>query len=409
MATREPIAVPGPGPKRVLPAIVPQFPHGPGPSSDRAKSVEASNAVAAFFNKLERVSSTGTFSWRTDDEEITASEQFYRIFDLDPTRPMTLSLIASRVHPDDLRLFYGLFDQARYNCGDGETAHRLQLPDGSIKYLRVMMHRLRGPDDRPEYIGAVHDATSLRLAQQALDQSRADVRHLSRITALGMLLASIVHEISQPLLGVMTNANTCLRRLTADPPRLEPARDDARRALRDAGRACKLVTRLRAHFTKDQPAPESLDLNETIREVLSWFAGELETRRVVLITELSSSLPPVVGDRVQLQQVIINLLLNAVEAMSGVEDRPRSLLIRTERRDGSQVCVVVRDAGRVFKSQNMERLFEPFYTTKSNGLGIGLCVSRSIIEDHRGRLWAEANETYGATFVFSLPCGLQVH
>jgi C4-dicarboxylate-specific signal transduction histidine kinase len=362
------------------------------------------------INRAPRIeAATGVFSWCAAQEEITASAPFYRIFDLDPARPMTLALIATRVHPDDLRQFYGLIDQARGAISDLNTALRLRLPNGSIKYLHWMAHRLQNRDGRLEYIGAVHDATALHLSEQALTQARADLTHLARLTSLGVLMASIVHEISQPILGMMTNASTCLAWLAADPPHLDAVRESARHALRDAERAGNLVTRLRALFRKEDPEPASLDLNEAIREVLTWCSCELRRQRVVLKTDLAGSLPQVVGDRVQLQQVVINLLLNAVDAMNSVEDRPRTLLIRTEQRDGDQICVVVRDAGAVVQSRNMETLFEAFYTTKRNGLGIGLCVSRFIIEGHRGRLWAEPNETHGATFTFSLPRGLQVH
>jgi C4-dicarboxylate-specific signal transduction histidine kinase len=226
---------------------------------------------------------------------------------------------------------------------------------------------------------------------------------MARLTTLGTLTGSIVHEINQPMTGIMTNASTCLRMLDADPPDLDGARATARRAIRDVELARDLMTRLRALFGKKPTTSDCLDLNEAIQEVIALTLSELCRNRVVLRVALARDLPPVRGDRVQLQQVVLNLLLNASDALRDVDDRPRDLLIRTESQDGGQVCVTVRDAGIGFRPEDVNRLFEAFYTTKSHGLGIGLSISRSIIEKHRGRLWAEPSEDHGASFSFSLP------
>jgi signal transduction histidine kinase len=215
--------------------------------------------------------------------------------------------------------------------------------------------------------------------------------------------ASIAHEVNQPLSGIITNASTCLRMLAADPPNIDGARETARRTIRDGNRASDVVTRLRALFSKKNATTELVDLNEAGSEVIALSRSELQRNRVILRSELADDLPPVTGDRVQLQQVILNLLLNALDAMSGVDDRPRQLVIKTERDEGDRVRLTVQDAGVGFDPQNVERLFEAFYTTKSGGMGIGLSVSRSIIENHHGRLWAAPNEGPGATFSFSIP------
>jgi signal transduction histidine kinase len=191
--------------------------------------------------------------------------------------------------------------------------------------------------------------------------------------------------------------------LAADPPNVDGARETARRTIRDGHRAADVITRLRALFGKSGPATESVDLNEAAREVIALSLSELREGRVVLREELAHDLPPVTGDRVQLQQVILNLLLNATEAMSGVDDRPRQMVVRSERDGGQSVRLSVQDAGVGFGPQNVERLFEAFYTTKSDGMGIGLSVSRSIIESHHGRLWAAPNDGPGATFSFTIP------
>jgi C4-dicarboxylate-specific signal transduction histidine kinase len=246
------------------------------------------------------------------------------------------------------------------------------------------------------------DVTERRRTEDALGELRSQLTHMALVTTLGALAASIAHEVNQPLSGIITNASTCLRLLGADPPNVEGARETARRTIRDANRASEVIARLRALFGKRVPVSEAVDLNEATREVLALLSRELQRGRVVLRAELAEALPLVIGDRVQLQQVVLNLLLNAAEAMSGVEDRLRLLVIRTGS-DNDGVRLSVQDTGVGFESDNLPRLFEAFYTTKSGGMGIGLSVSRSIIVSHHGRLWAELNEGPGATFAFSVP------
>ena len=245
-----------------------------------------------------------------------------------------------------------------------------------------------------------------RLQQEQLRYHaiQLELAHANRIAALGQLSASIAHEINQPLTGIITNCATCSRMLTSDPPDLDGAREAVRRTLRDGNRASDVVARLRALFNKKEPASEAVDLNEATREVIGLSLNEIQNSRVAVRTELADDLPFVTADRVQLQQVVLNLLRNALDAMNTVDDRPRDLLIRTEREEGDRVRLSVRDAGVGFDSQAMDKLFEPFYSTKSDGMGVGLSVSRSIIENHRGRLWAALNEGPGATFLFSVPC-----
>ena len=226
---------------------------------------------------------------------------------------------------------------------------------------------------------------------------------MARVTSLGVLTASIAHELNQPLSGIITNANTCLRMLAADSPDVDGARETARRTIRDGNRASEVIARLRALFTKKESTTEPLDLNEATREVIALSSSNLQRHRVILRQELADNLPPVNGDRVQLQQVILNLLLNAADAMSDIDDRPRDLVVSTTRDDGDRVRVTVRDVGVGLDPENTDKMFDAFYTTKSGGMGMGLSVSRSIIERHRGRLWVERNDGPGATFTFSIP------
>jgi signal transduction histidine kinase len=242
-----------------------------------------------------------------------------------------------------------------------------------------------------------------RLVEERLDKTRLELAHVARITSLGVLTASIAHEVNQPLSGIITNAGTCLRMLAADPPNVDGARETARRTIRDGNRTAEVITRLRALYGKKDPTPESIDLNEATQAVLALSLSELQRSRVILQPELADDLPPVAGDRVQLQQVILNLIRNASDAMSAADDRPRQLLIRTERDEPDRVRLTVQDVGVGFDPRAADRLFESFYTTKNDGMGIGLSVSRSIIESHRGRLWATLNNGPGATFSFSIP------
>jgi C4-dicarboxylate-specific signal transduction histidine kinase len=227
---------------------------------------------------------------------------------------------------------------------------------------------------------------------------------MARVTSLGALTASIAHEVNQPLSGIITNASACLRMLAADPPNIDGAADTARRTLRDGDRAADIVRRLRQLFARHDGPHEAVDLNEAAREVIALAHGDLQRRRVVLDTAFAEDLPPIAGDRVQLQQVILNLVVNAADAMAGVEDRPRRLEVRTAQDASERVTLTVQDAGVGVGPEAAARLFEAFYTTKPEGMGIGLAVSRSIIESHGGRLSAEANvDGPGASFVIDLP------
>ena len=338
-------------------------------------------------------------------DEITWSEELYRIFEFDRDVPVTLELIGSRVHPEDIPLLNDMIDRARGTGSDFEYEHRLQMSNHSVKYLHMVGHRTRDRDGRLVYIGAAQDVTERRLSEETLGKVRSELAHVARVTSLGALTASIAHEVNQPLSGIVTNASTCLRMLAADPPNVDGARETARRTIRDGNRASDVITRLRALFSNKETTTESLDLNEAIREVIALSLSELQRNRVILRTELADDLPLVTGDRVQLQQVVLNLLRNASDAMSAVDDRPRHMVITTEPEEGDRMRLTVQDAGVGLDPQAMDRLFEAFYTTKNEGMGMGLSVSRSIIERHHGRLWAAPNDGPGATFSFSIPCG----
>ena len=375
--------------------------------SNQKRAESALRRSEAFLAEGQRLSQIGTFVWRVATDEVTWSDELYRIFEIEIGVPVTLELLRTRIHPEDVSLLekMKMVEQARGGGNDFEWQYRLLLPDHSIKYLHAVAHATRDEEGQLEYIAAIQDVTSHRLSEEALAKARSELAHVSRVTSLGVMTASIAHEVNQPLAGIVSNASTCLRMLAADPPNLEGARETARRTIRDGHRASEVVTRLRGLVAKKEVGTEPVDLNEATREVIALSTGELQRRRVVLRSELADDLPPAPGDRVQLQQVILNLLLNAADAMSGVDDRPRQLVVRTQPDGGDGVSLSVQDSGDGFAPEDGERLFEAFYTTKSQGMGIGLSVSRSIIERHEGRLWAARNEGPGATFAFTIPLG----
>ncbi|HEX2342284.1 MAG TPA: PAS domain S-box protein [Vicinamibacterales bacterium] len=370
--------------------------------TERKRSEEELRRSEAFLAEGQQLSRVGSFSWRVATDEITWSEQLYRIFEIDRDVRVTFEVIGTRVHPEDLSGFTEQIERSRRDGSDVQLEIRLQMPDRTVKYVHIVAH-CRDDSGQREYIGAVQDVTRRRRSEEALAKVRSELAYVSRATSLGVLTASIAHEINQPLAGIITNASTCLRMLGADPPDVDGARETARRTIRDGNRAADVMTRLRALFSKKEFSLESVDLNEATREVIALSLSDLRRHRVILQAELADDLPIITGDRIQLQQVILNLLRNASDAMAGVDDRPRHLLIGTEREGEDRVRVVVRDAGVGIDRQGMDKLFDAFYTTKSGGMGIGLFVSRSIVESHQGRLWAEPNDGPGATFSFSIP------
>src|SRR6266446_2654686 len=385
--------------------LIGQVTHIASIAIERAQDEAALKRSEAFLAQGQHLSSTGSFSWRVDTDDITFSEELNRIFEFASDGRVSLEHISDRIHPEDTLLMLEKVDFARRTGGDLDYEIRLRLPDDSVKYLRTIQHSSRDENGRMEYIGAVQDVTARRLSEQALERARSDLAHVARVATLGALTASIAHEVNQPLSGIITNASTCLRMLDATPPDVDGARETARRTIRDGNRASDVITRLRALFSKKAFTLEPLDVNEATREVIALALSDLHRNRVILRSELADDLPKVTGDRVQLQQVILNLLRNASDAMTDVDDRPRQLLVRTERESGDRVRVTVRDAGVGVDPESWDKLFDAFYTTKSGGMGIGLSVSRSIVERHHGRLWAEANDGPGATFSFSIPGG----
>ena len=353
--------------------------------------------------EAQRLSKTGSFITDLVADEHNWSEETFRIFDFDPATKVTVQRIRNMIHSEDLPSFDAMIARAMTGV-DVDFVFRILTSRGAVKHIRGMARIMVQSPDRPLFIGALQDITESKVAEAALDKARSELAHVARVTTLNALTASIAHEINQPLASLVTNASICLRRLNADPPNVDGARETVQRTIRDANRASDVIARLRALFSKKEFTLETLDLNEVTTEVIALSLSDLQRNRVILRSELAEDLPPVIGDRVQLQQVTLNLLRNASDAMVGVDDRPRQLLVRTQREEDGCVRLSVQDAGCGVNPEDFERLFEAFYTTKSGGMGIGLSVSRSIVERHHGRLWAEPNDGPGTTFSFSIPC-----
>ncbi len=372
-------------------------------AEDALKANEAELRRAnSYLTIAQKISKTGSFIWDVELDLRTWSEEMYQSFEVKPGSPIPRNAVEQHVHPDDVSIVQDLIQRGREGR-NFEGEFRLVMRSGSVKNVHVLGQRISGDSERLTFVAAMRDVTDLKRGEDALNRARAELAHLTRVATLNALTASIAHEVNQPLAGIITNASTCLRMLDGDVPNLEGARATVQRTLRDADRASEVIRRLRTMFARKTLISETVDLDAVAREVLALLSSELQRVRVVVRTSFETSLPPVPGDRVQLQQVIMNLILNAADAMRGVEGRPHDLLVVTARGSGDRVRLSVRDSGVGIAPESFVKLFEAFYTTKSDGMGVGLSISRSIIESHGGQLWASVNEGPGATFSFWIP------
>jgi PAS domain S-box-containing protein len=369
---------------------------------DRKRAEEALRRSEAYLAEAQRLSRTGSFGWNVSSGDLFWSEENFRIFGYDRATKPTIQLVLQRVHPDDIALVQQRIERASHDGKDWALEHRLLMPDGSVKHLHVVARASRD-ESALKFIGAVRDVTAAKRAEQELHQAQANLAHVTRVTTLGELTASIAHEVNQPIAAAVTNAQAGLRWLGAHPPDLDEVRQALGLIVENGKRASDVIGRIRALIKKAPPRKDRLHINEIILEVLDLMRREVHRNRVALQTALSSDLPPISGDRVQLQQVILNLIINATEAMSEVSEGPREVLVGSGKDDTDGVLVAVRDSGPGLDTERLDHLFDAFYSTKLNGMGMGLAISRSIIEAHGGRLWATPNVPRGAVFQFSLP------
>lgn len=354
-----------------------------------------------FLSQGQKISRTGSFGWDVGGANFFWSEQLYKILEYEASTVASAELALARVHVDDRERIRSLLSRARAEGRDFDSEHRLVMPDGRIKHVHTIGRSVNV--ENLDFVGSVHDVTDRVQTEELLRQVRNDLAHVARVTTLNAMTGSIAHEVSQPLSGILTNAITGARLLSLMPPDVAGAAETIRRTIRDANRASDVVKWLRAMFQKQAPTIEAVDLNQATREVIILSSGELHRSGVGLSTEFAEDLQHVLADRVQLQQVILNLLLNAIEAMASIQDRARNITIRTHRDGDNLIQLDLEDTGIGVDPAALDKLFEAFYTTKSNGMGIGLSICRSIIENIDGRLWASKNPSSGMTFSFSIP------
>jgi C4-dicarboxylate-specific signal transduction histidine kinase len=367
----------------------------------------------AYLAEAQRLSHTGSFGWRVSTGGIVWSEETFRIFQYDRAAEPSVDRMLHRVHPEDAALVKQTLERASHDGKDFELECRLAMPDRSIKHVHVVSRAFGDESGNIEFIGAVMDVTERKRAavereqaEEALRQAHADLARVNRVTTMGELTASLAHEVNQPIAAALTNANTCLLWLAGDTPNIEEARAAAMRIVTDGTRAADIISRIRLLFTKGAPQREWVDLNELIREMLGILRSEATRYAVSVRVELAPDLPQVMGDRVQLQQVLMNLMTNGIDAMKDV-DGTRELAIRSQRADAEDVLVSVSDTGVGLPPQRADQIFNAFFTTKLHGTGMGLSISRSIVQSHGGRLWASDNASRGASFHLTLPTAFE--
>jgi PAS domain S-box-containing protein len=384
-----------------------------GEIEERRRAEEALRRSEAYLSEAQRLSRTGSFGWDASSGKIYWSQETFRIFEYEPLTEPTLELVLRRTHPEDRALVRQVIDRVVLERKDFDFEHRLLMPNGSVKYLRVV-GRPSTEDESGnfEFVGAVTDITEREQAEETVRKTHAQLAHVTRVTALGELTASIAHEVNQPLTAIINNASACLALLPSDTDELDEICKALSEIADDAERASAVLARIRGLIKKSPLEKARLHLHDVVSAVLVLVRPEAAARRVTVQAQIPEDLPLIFGDRVQLQQVLLNLVMNGMDAMNSVEEHKRLLLIsgHHDEYDGWPAATIsVKDFGIGLKAGEMERFFDAFYTTKPQGMGMGLAISRSIVEEHGGRLWAEPNKGPGATFLFSLPTADRPH
>jgi signal transduction histidine kinase len=358
----------------------------------------------ALLTQGEQLSRTASWTLRLPGREMRWSEEFYEILGLDGEQETpSYDLLLDRIHRADRSRFEAVMAEALAG-GAFSCEMRLVTPAGVAKHVQAVGEVKRDNVDAGECIGTIMDLTERKKTEQALHDAEAELARTLRLATLAEVAATIAHEINQPLAAITANGGACFRSLAREPPMLDTAREAAGCIVSDGHRAADVIARIRALFKKEEPQRENVDLNALLHEVIDLSRNTISRDRVVVHTDLSLSLPPLSGDPVQLRQVIVNLVTNALEAMEAVTgQQPRHLTLRSASEDGQSIAVSVEDTGIGFGPGQTERVFDSFYTTKKNGIGVGLAISRSIVEAHGGTLWVALNKPRGARFGFTLP------
>jgi len=370
---------------------------------DRKRAENALQRSEAYLAEAQKLSLTGSFAWDTVEDDHFWSDETFLILGVDRAVRPSIDLILQRVHPDDRNLIQQGLSSAATGSRDHDFEVRLLMSDEQIKHVRVVAHRLAYGSDKERVVGALMDITSARNSQQALHAAQSALAHASRVATLGEISATIAHEVNQPLAAIVANGQACLRFLRHDDPDLNDVRGAVEWIVKDGNRAADVIQRVRSLMKKADTRMLPLDIIVAIQEVAALLQRELTAQNVELRLELQTGMPPVVADRVQIQQVIINLVMNGIEAMQAT-DRSRILVIQSRPDEASRILVAVKDSGAGLDEAAADRVFEAFFSTKPGGLGMGLSICRSIVEVHGGRLWATGNgREPGATFQFALP------
>jgi PAS domain S-box-containing protein len=381
--------------------------------TERKRTEEALRQTEYYLAEGERLTHTGSYAWNKDSGLVYASAELSRVFGFDPEEPAPPhAAYRQRVHPDDLAMFDELEEKSIREGADLDWVYRIVLPDGTLKYLHVVARPVfNSSGEVVGNIGTTRDVTERKRAEEdreRLRQAEADLAYMSRVTTMGELTVSLAHEIKQPMAAAVTNANTCLRWLTRDHPDVKEAREAASRIVKDVTRAADIINRIRLLFKKGEAQRELVDVNEVVREMIVLLRNEATRYSIPIRAELAEDLPKVMADRVQLQQVFMNLMLNGIEAMKDLS-AGGELIIKSEQAEDCRLLVSVSDTGVGLPAGQPDQIFDAFFTTKAQGIGMGLPISRSIVESHGGRLWATSNSERGATFQFTLPCEVAVH
>jgi PAS domain S-box-containing protein len=380
-------------------------------TTESKRAEEALRRSESYLAEAQRLTQTGSWAWRVaGGDALHLSEEWYRIYGCDPQKGLSAwEQKVQRIHPEDRAKWQRAIDRAIGEKSDYEVQIRIVLPDGTVKYIHTIGHPvLNASGDAVQFVGSSMDISASKRAEEALRQAQTDLAHVSRVTTMGELTASLAHEVNQPITAVVTNANTCLRWLAAKPPNVEEARAAAMRIVNDGKRGAEIINRIRLPFKKGAPQRELVDVNEVIRDIIVLLRSEATRHSIFVRTELAADLPEVVGDRVQLQQVMMNLIMNSIDAMRDV-DGTRELIIKSQRAENEQLLVSVSDTGVGLPPQKADQIFNAFFTTKTHGTGMGLRISRSIVETHGGLLWAADNSPRGASFYLTLPAKVDTH
>ena len=375
--------------------------------TERKRAEEELRRSEAYLAQGQRLSHTGSWGWNASAEEVFWSRETFRILGADrqAVKP-SYQFLLEHVHPEDRAFVEQVLDRANRERTEFEMAFRIVLPDGSIKHIQSLGHPVPTESGLAEFVGAIVDVTGQRLAEEALGKTRGELARVTRLTTMGELAASIAHELNDELSAIVSKSNFCLRLADATGGSPYEAREALLEIVKDADRASAIIGRIRTITQRSALEKTSLRVRDLVLDVLELVRRELVQNRITVRTELAEDLPHISGDRVELQQVLLNLVMNGIEAMSSVEDEWRVLMIRGERDelDGkAAVRIAVQDSGVGFSPEAIDRLFDAFYSTKPNRIGMGLQISRTIVEAHGGRLWATANAGPGATFLCALP------